>query len=229
MIGRTLFQALLCLGVGLWPAPQWASEVVTPIAEIEAIQNAHLRLTRFDLEIEILGVSEAGPLKARVQCIDAHWCLRRIGFIRVLQTPRWNITIDDGNRRMTVARTVSGTASAPQPADPAVLLAVWEQSGGRVSRGESTVDGQHWTVDSPRGNPKQSEFYTDPITHLLRRVSYRVGQEKASTIDIVYRWLDASSLEAAAFEEITYIMEDGEKVVPAKGYDSYQIIRTDRR
>lgn len=224
-----VFQALLSLAVVVWPMPQLAGEAVASVAEIQDIQNAHLRLTRFNLEIEIRGMSGTGPLQARVQCLDAHWCLRSMGSIRVLQTPRWNIAVDDGNRQVTVARLASDASSAPQPADPSVLLAVWRKNGGRISRGKLTADGQHWTVDSPRGNPKHSEFYTDPISHLLRRVSYTIGQEGASTIDIVYRWLDASALEAAAFEETTYIIEDGENVVPAKGYDAYRIIRTDRQ
>lgn len=213
----------------LWSTPPWASEEVASVTEIQEIQNAHLRLTRFNLDIEIRGMSGARPLHAQVQCLDAHWCVRSIGFIRVLQTPHWTIAIDDGNRQLTIARQASGASSAPQSVDPSVLLAAWGKNGGRISRGKLTVDGQQWTVDSPRDNPKRSEFYTDPISHLLRRVSYKIGLDGASTMDIVYRWLNASDLNAAAFEEATYITDNGGNVVPASGYDAYRIIQTDRR
>jgi hypothetical protein len=210
-----------------------SSGVSTDMAEeFERIAKAHRDLARYDVIIRVRyeGEGAVAPILAEVKCIDFARCIRSIGPITVLQTPVWSIAVDQSRKSMTIAHRNANLPATSSYQDPHTLLSAWLKTGAKVSGGEITADGQHWTFLPASARQMRADVYTDPRTHLIRRLTYQADAERANagSVDVSYAWNDPSQLSPGDFDEAKYIMEQGDVVSPARGYDNYSLVRTDR-
>jgi hypothetical protein len=225
---------LLCLALAaLLAGPLGAASAATASdpslrEEFRRIATAHRNLAAYALDIEAQSGSAQDTIFAAVDCEAAGHCLRRIGAISVLETPK-RVVVIDRNRRIL---TVGDRKSAAPPADPVDVLANlnrWESNGGAVSGGELTAQGRHWNFLAPKTGRVVAELYTDPHSRLLRRYVYRVGSADGSMreVKVNYTWRVRSALERRLFREETYLRRDGVALSPAAAYTGYQVVRGD--
>lgn len=201
--------------------------------EFRLIAAAHSTLARYQLAVDVHygNIGGVAPFHAEVRCLEPNRCLRSIGGLNILQTPRWSIAIDNTKRIMTVAR--HGSDAPPGKAldlDPDNLLNAWLEKGAKVSGGEMTSAGRHWIFDPSKPNGPKAELYTDPESHLFRKFVYQVQDATAGTgrVEVSYTWGHPSGMTQTDFEEDRYILERGDTVIPANSYAGYKIIRADR-
>jgi hypothetical protein len=200
--------------------------------EFRLIAKTYHDLVRYDVAVDVrYGVGRpVAPIHAEVKCIDTNRCIRMIGTLTVLQTPLWSIAIDEARHSMTIARRSVGIADAQSSKDPDELLVGWLKTGGKVTGGELSPEGRHWSFITANGRQLQAEVYSDPNTHLLRKLVYNrtVGDAGTGRVEISYVWNDPSNLNPVEFDETRYIVEQGDDVSPASAYANYSIIRADR-
>lgn len=210
-----------------------ASAVSAEISEdFSLIAKAHRDLARYDVVIDIRYEADKSiaPILAKVKCIDPNRCITAMGAITVLRTPSWLISVDQSRYTMTVAHRTANVADAPSYQDPGKLLSVWLKTGAKLLGGELTANGRHWTFVPASARQPQADLYSDPDTHLLRRLTYQTANRGAGVgrVDISYLWNDPSHLDPADFNETKYIVGQGDTVSPASAYANYSIIRADR-
>src|SRR5262249_48901764 len=154
------------------------------------------------------GASAIAPIHAEVKCIDSNRCIRVIGALTVLQTPPWSIAVDEWRHSMTIARRSASNADAPTFLDPDKLSLGWLKKGAKVTGGELPPEGRHWPLIAASAGQPQADLYSDPNTHLLRKLVYQVnhGEAGAGRVEISYTWKDPSNLNPAEFDETRYIL-----------------------
>jgi hypothetical protein len=218
--------ALLALGANSGAIPAIREE-------FRQITLVHQALQRYDVAIDVSYEEAKAPLliHSEVKCIDKFNCLRAIGNLTLLDSVRFSIAIDRSTQTMTVARrnaTAPGTtASTP---DPDKVLETWLAKGAKVSGGQLTHEGRHWMFQPADATHLAAELYTDPTTHLIRRIIYQArGKDAATTrISVAYSWRDASRLNAEEFAESHYVLDHDDHLEAASSYARYRIIRADR-
>jgi hypothetical protein len=201
--------------------------------EFRRIAAAHQTLERYDVAIDVRyeGAHLPVPIHAEVKCLEKTNCIRAISNISILENPRWSIAINRTTHTLTVTRRGAGTPApvSPNP-DLDKILDAWLAKGARVSGGQLTPEGRHWVFQPADSSHLAAELYTDPGTHLIRRIIYQTHTRgsAAARVNIAYEWKDASHLHEEEFTESHYIVTQGDRIEPASSYAAYRIIRADR-
>jgi hypothetical protein len=223
-----LFAIVLVASVVSAEADDTSSEI---LEDFRLVATAYHDLSRYDVVIDVRYGTDGsvGPIHAEIKCVDVKRCARSVGAITVLQTPSWSIAIDEARHSMTVGRRGESEAVAPSYQDPNELVRAWLESGGKISGGELSPEGRHWSFIPANTRLLRADLYTDPNSHLLRRLVYEMKDATARSVrvEISYTWNDPSHLDPAEFDETRYIKEQGDTISPANGYANYSIIRAD--
>jgi hypothetical protein len=200
--------------------------------EFRRIAAAHRDLHSYDLQIEALVESSGSslPLRATVKCDEQRRCLRVFQKSTTLETPRLSLMLDATSQTITVTRHKVLNVPEPQASmDPSKALETWLENGGKLSGGESTPMGRHWTLETGKPTSPRAQMYVDPDSRLLRRFVYQNERSDGirTTVDIRYTWGDAARLDPREFETSQFIEEQGRTIRPAEAYARYRIISTD--
>lgn len=200
--------------------------------EFQLIAAAHRDLGAFDLRIDV-SIESAGssvPLQAVLKCDGRDRCLRLFRNSITLQTPGLALMVDTNERTITVTRQPLDTRPTGT-LDPATALQAWLDQGGRLSGGEITPDGRHWSFASGKPGVPTGKMYVDPNSRRLRRLAYRsdTSQGVSTTVDIRYRWGDPARLDAREFDPGRFVTEQRGVIVPVDDYALFRVIYADRR
>jgi len=201
--------------------------------ELREIALVHQTLQRYDVAIDVRyeGTNAPVPIQAEVMCIEKSRCIRAIGNLRILQTPQWSVAIDRSTRTMTVAhQATNASPTADSDPDPDKVLSAWLAKDTKVSGGQLTPDGRHWVFQPADPSRPPAELYTDPRTHLIRRILYqsRGSGTAPARVSLTYSWKDPSRLNDEEFTESHYIVSHADRIEAASSYATYRILRADR-
>lgn len=198
-----------------------------PLDEFRRVSVALGELSRYVVDIEIrYGDWHGQQMRGRVSCDGQGRCLRALGILRVLETPRWLIAVDDSHRTISIMSRAQTAPLAVPPISPDEALATWLSSGGEVSGGGLTSFGRHWIFAPANPTMPRAEIYTDPDTHLLNRLVYE-STEPGGRVEIQYKWRDATQVNPAELAETQFIVERGEQITAADTYANYTLVRKD--
>jgi hypothetical protein len=201
--------------------------------EFQAIANAHRDLTRYDVMIEVRyeGAMAVPSTHAEVRCIERTRCLRSIGQLSLLDSPQCSLAIDAASKTMTVAyRTASEQAPTASGEDPSHAFDKWLQTGAKILEARPTSAGRHFTYQAAGSDHISAEFYTEPATHLLRKVIYEThgADGQPARVSVEYTWKDASHLRDEEFSETHYLLKHADRIEATTHYADYRIVRADR-
>jgi len=201
--------------------------------EFQRIAAAHRDLRAYDLRIDIsleTGGSSV-PLHGIVKCDGQQRCLRIFRNSTTLETPGLSLMVDANERTITVTRNKLLEGHPAAPMDPSEALQTWRTRGGRLSGGEVTAAGRHWTFASASPDVPAGDVFVDPESRLLRRLVYQseTPGRPRTTVDIRYTWGSPAELNSDDFETSRFVRERDGVIVPMDQYAHYRIIRTDRK
>lgn len=202
--------------------------------EFAAIQAAHRDLTAFDVAIDLSlePMQSGGPRAARVLRRADGRELRQFADLTVLETPTLRLAVHARERRIVIGeRLGTEPVSAGDSLMPADALARWEATGGTVEPAADATDGRAWRLASATRGMPTTTLVVDPLSHLIRRVSYeyRDPAGEASRVTVRYDWREPPRGDAAEFEERHYVRRVRGRWQPAPAYAEYEIVVTGPR